>query len=121
MCVCVCVCVCVYVHACVRACVYMCVYMCVCVCVCVCARAHLHAVHGLPDLVQVVSGAERLQADIGQLELLLPQLVLQLQDDLGLGLRALAQPAGHTPEREQGGERERVVTRGMGEIGRAHV
>lgn len=56
-------------------------------------RSHLHAIHGLSDLVQVVGGAERLQADVCQLELLLPQFVLQLQDDFSLGFGALAQPA----------------------------
>lgn len=55
--------------------------------------SHLHAIHGLSDLVQVVGGAERLQADVCQLELLLPQFVLQLQDDFSLGFGALAQPA----------------------------
>lgn len=54
---------------------------------------YLHAVHGLSDLVQVVGRAERLQADVRQLELLLSQLVLQLEDDLRLRLCALAQPA----------------------------
>lgn len=55
-------------------------------------RAHLHAVHGLSDLVQVVGGAEGLQADVRQLQLLFPEFVLQLEHDLRLGLGALAQP-----------------------------
>lgn len=55
---------------------------------------HLHAIHGFPDLVQVVGRTQRLQPDVGQLEFFLPQLVLELQDDLGLGFGALAQPIG---------------------------
>lgn len=51
----------------------------------------------------MVGGAERLQADVGQLQLLLSQLVLQLEDDLGLGLGALAQPAVGITHREAGG------------------
>lgn len=66
-------------------------------------QPYLHAVHGLSDLVQVVSRAKRLQADIRQLELLLPQLVLQLEDDFGLGLGALAQPATGITHREEEG------------------
>lgn len=76
--------------------------------------AHLHAVHGLSDLVQVVGRAERLQADVGQLQLLLSQLVLQLKDDLGFGLGALAQPAVGITHREAGG---RVELEGRGEGG----
>lgn len=57
------------------------------------AGPHLHAVHGLSDLVQVVSGAEGLQTDVRQLQLLFPEFVLQLEHDFRLGLGALAQPA----------------------------
>lgn len=56
------------------------------------AEPHLHAIHGLTDLVQVVGGAKCLQTNVRQLELLLPQLVLQLEDDLSLGLGAFTQP-----------------------------
>lgn len=42
------------------------------------AESHLHAVHGFSDLIQVVGRAKCLQPDVCQLELLLPQLVLQL-------------------------------------------
>lgn len=48
--------------------------------------------------------AKRLQADVCQLELLLPQLVLQLEDDLRLSFGAFAQPAtGITHREEEGG------------------
>ena len=67
------------------------------------AQSHLHAVHGLSDLVQVVGGAQRLQADVCQLELLLPKLVLQLEDGFRLGLGAFAEPA--TRDYTQGGGR----------------
>lgn len=40
----------------------------------------------------MVSGAEGLQTDVRQLQLLLPKLVLQLEHDFRLGLGALAQP-----------------------------
>lgn len=63
--------------------------------------SHLHAVHGLSDLVQVVGGAKRLQADVCQLELLLPQLVLQLKDDFSLSFGAFAQPANGVTHREE--------------------
>lgn len=79
--------------------------------------AHLHAIHGLSDLVQVVGGAERLQADVSQLQLLLSQLVLQLEDDLGLGLGALTQPAVGITHREAGG-REEFEGRGRVAVGR---
>lgn len=66
--------------------------------------SHLHAVHGLSYLVQMVGRAERLQANIRQLELLLPQFVLQLEDDFRLGFGAFAQPAsGITHREEEGG------------------
>lgn len=38
-----------------------------------CCFADLHAVHGLPQLVQLVCRAESLQADVGELHLLLPE------------------------------------------------
>lgn len=59
-----------------------------------------------------MGGAQRLQADVCQLELLLPQLVLQLEDDLGLGFGAFAQPAtGITHrEEEEGGHLEGYIT-----------
>lgn len=79
----------------------------------VCSVAHLHAIHGLSDLVQVVGRAERLQADVSQLQLLFSQLVLQLEDDLGLGLGALAQPAAGITHREAGG---RVEFEGRGRV-----
>lgn len=40
----------------------------------------------------MVSGAEGLQTDVRQLQLLFPQFVLQLEYDFRLGLGALAQP-----------------------------
>lgn len=54
-----------------------------------------------------MGGAERLQADVCQLELLLSQLVLQLQDDFSLGLSAFTQPAtrDYTWGRRGGGGR----------------
>lgn len=77
---------------------------------------HLHAIHGLSDLVQVVGRAERLQADVSQLQFLLSQLVLQLEDDLCLGLSALTQPAVGITHREAGG-REEFAGRGRVAIG----
>lgn len=41
----------------------------------------------------MVSGAEGLQTDVRQLQLLFPEFVLQLEHDFCLGLGALAQPA----------------------------
>ena len=38
---------------------------------------HLHAVHGLPELVQLVGGAEGLQAYVSQLHLLVSELTAE--------------------------------------------
>lgn len=51
----------------------------------------------------MVGGAECLQADVCQLELLLPQLILQLEDDFGLGFGAFAQPANRDYTQGGGG------------------
>lgn len=42
------------------------------------SHPHLHVMHGLPQLLQLVSRVEGLQADVRQLHLLLPQLRAQL-------------------------------------------
>lgn len=59
------------------------------------AAAHLHPVHGLPQLVQLVGRAQGFQANVRQLHLLVPQLVPQLHHRLGLAVRALRDTAGH--------------------------
>ena len=51
--------------------------------------AHLHPVHGLPQLVQLVSRAEGFQADVGQLHLLVSQFVSELHDRLSFAVHAL--------------------------------
>lgn len=58
----------------------------------------------------MVGGAQRLQADVCQLQLLLPQLVLQLEDNLGLGFGAFAQPATRITHREEEGVTSRVIS-----------
>ena len=59
----------------------------------------LHAVHGLPELVQLVGGAQGLQADVGQLHLLVSQLAAQLHDRFGVGVPALRDPAEKNTKR----------------------
>lgn len=51
--------------------------------------SHLHPVHGLPQLVQLVCRAEGFQADVGQLHLLVSQLVSELHDRLSFTVHAL--------------------------------
>lgn len=68
------------------------------------ARAHLHPVHGLPQLVELVRGAERFQADVGQLHLLVPQLVPELHDRLGLTVDALGDAGGRGAAEENSSE-----------------
>lgn len=51
--------------------------------------SHLHPVHGLPELVELVGGAEGFQADVCQLHLLVSQLIPELHDCLGLTVHAL--------------------------------
>lgn len=58
-----------------------------------CLCADLHAVHGLPELVQLMGGAERLQPDVRQLHLLLPELAAQLHHRLRLAVQTLRQSA----------------------------
>lgn len=41
------------------------------------SHPHLHAVHGLPELVQLVGGAEGLQAYVSQLHLLVSELTAE--------------------------------------------
>lgn len=50
-----------------------------------------------------MGGAKCLQADVRQFELLLPQLVLQLEDNFSLSFGALAQPTTGITHREEGG------------------
>lgn len=51
--------------------------------------SHLHPVHGLPELVQLVGRAEGFQTDVCQLHLLVSQLISQLHDRLGFTIHAL--------------------------------
>ena len=59
----------------------------------------LHAVHGLPELVQLVGGAQGLQTDVGKLHLFVSQLAAQLHDRLSLGVPALGDPAEKNTKR----------------------
>lgn len=51
--------------------------------------SHLHPVHGLPELVELVCRAEGFQADVCQLHLLVSQLISELHDRLGFTIHAL--------------------------------
>lgn len=51
--------------------------------------SHLHPVHGLPELVELVGRAECFQADVRQLHLLVSQLISELHDCLGFAIHAL--------------------------------
>lgn len=73
----------------------------------------MHAVHSLPDLVQMMCRAERLQPDIGEFELFFPQLILQLQYDLRLSLGAFTQPAGEITHSVELGVKFRIVPNGV--------
>lgn len=57
----------------------------------------------------MVGGAECLQADVRQFELLLSQLVLELEDDLRLCLGAFTQPATGITHTEEEGVTSRVM------------
>lgn len=54
--------------------------------------AYLHPVHRLPQLVELVGGAQGLQADISQLHLFVSQLISQLHDRLSLTVSAFRNP-----------------------------
>lgn len=54
-----------------------------------CGSSDLHAVHGFPELVQLVCRAESLQADVSQLHLLFPELTPQLHHRLRLAVQTL--------------------------------
>ena len=45
---------------------------------CQCGATHLHSVHGLAELLQLVGRRQRLQADVGQLHVLLMKRHLEL-------------------------------------------
>lgn len=55
------------------------------------ARQYLHPVHGLPQSVQLVRGAQGFQPDVSQLHLFVAELVAQLQDAVRFVVRTLRQ------------------------------
>lgn len=65
------------------------------------ARSDLHAVHGLPELVQLVGGAQGLQTDVRQLHLFVPQLAPKLHHRLRVIVSALRDPADDTKQQLQ--------------------
>lgn len=50
--------------------------------------SYLHSVHGLPQLVKLMSRAEGFQANISQLHLLVSQLIAQLHDRFSFAVSA---------------------------------